>query len=184
METFSTIRVKIQTAKKFRHFSKRFFKTHTETLQTMLDFFFYNEISPKERFGPTARTLENLIKKRFNGMAAIMKEMDKRGITPTRAMMELLFEHAPQHNKQQKSLSSNKKDMPIKDDAFFKSAFEAVELQKENTIMKQNLEQLQQQFMETLEKVEVTKSSFGKSKLHLNMKLEEYNHLKASLKTV
>lgn len=117
-------------------------------------------------------------------MAAIMKEMDKRGITPTRAMMELLFEHAPQQNKQKKSLSSNKQDMPIKDDAFFKSAFEAIELQKENTVMKQNLEQLQQQFVETLEKVEVTKSSFGRSKLNLNMKLEEYNHLKASLKTV
>ena len=116
-------------------------------------------------------------------MAAIMKEMDKRGITPTRAMMELLFEHAPQQNKQQKSLSSNKKDIPIKDDAFFKSAFEAIELQKENTVMKQNLEQLQQQFIGTLEKVEITKSSFGRSKLHLNMKLEEYNQLKASLKT-
>ncbi|HAS59749.1 MAG: hypothetical protein CL554_11870 [Algoriphagus sp.] len=150
----------------------------------MLDFFHYNEISPLERFGPTARTLENLIKKRFNAMAAIMKEMDNRGITPTKAMMELLFEHAPQQNKQQKSPSSNKRDAPVKDDAFFKSAFETIELQKENTVMKQNLEQLQQQFMETLEKIEVTKSSFGKSKLYLNMKLEDYTQLKESLKTI
>jgi hypothetical protein len=183
METFSTIRVKIQTAKKFRHFSKRFFKTHTETLQTMLDFFFNNEISPKESFGPTGRTLENLIKKRFNGMAAMMSETNKHGINPVKAMMELLFEHAPQNNKQQKSLSSDKKNMPLKDDAFFKSAFETIELQKENTIIKQNLEQLQQQFVETLEKVEVTKSSFGKSKLFLNMKLEKYNNLKSSIKS-
>ncbi len=117
-------------------------------------------------------------------MAAIMKEMDKRGITPTKAMMELLFEHAPQQNKQQKSPSSNKRDATVKDDSFFKSAFETIELQKENTVMKQNLEQLQQQFMETLEKVEVTKSSFGKSKLYLNMKLEEYTRLKESLKTI
>ena len=184
MKTFSNIRFKKATATKFQKFSRKFFKTHTEALQTMLDFFFYNEISPKERFGPTGRTLENLIKKRFNGMAAIMKELDKRGITPTRAMMELLFEHAPQQNKQQKSSSSIKPTMPVKDDAFFKSAFETIELQKENTIIKQNLEQLQQQFMETLEKVEVSKSSFGRSKLYFNMKLEEYNHLKATLKTV
>ena len=117
-------------------------------------------------------------------MAAMMSETNKHGINPVKAMMELLFEHAPQNNKQQKSLSSDKKNMPTKDDAFFKSAFEAIELQKENTVMKQNLEQLQQQFMKTLEKVEITKSSFGKSKLHLNMKLEEYNQLKASLKIV
>ncbi|HCD89391.1 MAG TPA: hypothetical protein DEQ87_17390 [Algoriphagus sp.] len=184
MKTFSNIRFKKATALKFQEFSRKFFKTHTEALQTMLDFFHYNEISPLERFGPTARTLENLIKKRFNAMAAIMKEMDNRGITPTKAMMELLFEHAPQQNKQQKSPSSNKRDAPVKDDAFFKSAFETIELQKENTVMKQNLEQLQQQFMETLEKIEVTKSSFGKSKLYLNMKLEDYTQLKESLKTI
>ena len=183
-DTFSTIRVKFKTAKDFRKFSKRIFSTHSEALQTMLDFFHHNEISPMERFGPTARTLETLIKKRFNAMAAIMKEMDKRGITPTKAMMELLFEHAPQQNKQQKSLSSNKQDAPVKDDAFFRSAFETIELQKEHTVMKQNLEQLQQQFMQTLEKVEVSKSSFGKSKLYLNMKLEEYTQLKESLKTI
>ncbi|MGB5822392.1 MAG: BfmA/BtgA family mobilization protein [Saonia sp.] len=183
MKSFSNIRFKKATAQKFQQFSRKFFKTHTETMQTMLDFFYYNEISPKERFGPTARTLENLIKKRFNAMAAIMKEMDKHGVSPTKAMMELLFEHAPQKNKQQNSLSSHKQNMPVKDDAFFKSAFETIELQKENTILKQNLEQVQQQFMQTLDKVEINKSSFGKSKLHLNMKLEEYNTLKSSLKT-
>ncbi|MFC4094868.1 BfmA/BtgA family mobilization protein [Euzebyella saccharophila] len=184
VKTFSNIRFKKATAKKFQEFSRKFFKTHTETLQAMLDFFHYNEISPLERFGPTARTLETLIKKRFNAMAAIMKEMDKRGITPTKTMMQLLFVHAPQQNKQQKSPSSNKGDAPVKDDVFFKSAFETIELQKENTVMKQNLEQLQHQFMETLEKVEITKSSFVKSKLYLNMTLEEYTQLKESLKTI
>ncbi|WP_209403665.1 BfmA/BtgA family mobilization protein [Pseudozobellia sp. WGM2] len=181
-ETFSTLRIKIPTAEKFRKFSKQLFKTHSDALQTMLDFFHYNEISPLERFGPTARTLETLIKKRFNAMAAIMKEMDKRGITPTKAMMELLFEHAPQQNKPQKSPSSNKGDAPVKDDAFFKSAFETIELQKANSLMEQNLQQLQQQFLDTLKKVEVTKSSFGKSKLYLNMPIREYEQLKASLK--
>lgn len=115
-------------------------------------------------------------------MAAIMKEMDKHGVSPTKAMMELLFEHAPQKNKQQNTVSSKKEDMPVHDDAFFKSAFETIELQKENTVLKQNLEQVQQQFIETLDKVEINTSTFGKSKLHLNMKLEEYNNLKSSLK--
>ena len=182
MDTFRTIRVKTGTAAHFREFSKHLFKTHTEALQTMLDFFFYNEISPKERFGPTGRTLENLIKKRFSAMAAIMKELDKHGITPTRAMMELLFEHAPQQNKQQKSSSSNKQNMPVKDDAFFKLAFESIEMQKQNTILRQNLDKIRQRFIETLDKVEINKSRFGQTKLQLNMTLEEYNNLESTLK--
>ncbi len=31
------------------------FKTHTEAMATMLYFFFYNEIYPKEKIGPTGR---------------------------------------------------------------------------------------------------------------------------------
>ncbi|WP_339709315.1 BfmA/BtgA family mobilization protein [uncultured Kriegella sp.] len=58
-----TIRVKTGTAAHSRKFPKHLFKTHTEALQTMLDFIFYNEIAPKERFGPTGWSLENLIKK-------------------------------------------------------------------------------------------------------------------------
>ena len=131
---------------------------------------------------PTKKTEPS--KRRAPGwsLEVIVKDIEKYGVNPTKAMMELLFEHAPQQNKQQKSSSSNIQKIPAKDDAFFKSAFETIELQKENTIIKQNLEQLQQQFTETLEKVEVTKSSFGSPKLHLKMKLEEYNHWKIALK--
>lgn len=86
----------------------------------MLDFFLYNEISPKESFGSTGRTLENLIKKRFNGMAAMMKEMETHGVLPTKAMMELLFEHSPQKKRgQAPSLMKGRKDNSEKD-IFFK----------------------------------------------------------------
>jgi len=181
-KTFSNIRFKKKTARRFQEFSRRFFKTHTEALQTMLDFFFYNEISPKESLGPNARTLENLIKKRFNGLAAMMKEMEKHGINPTKAMMELLFEHTPQKNKKPGSQESSSNQDVIKDDAFFKSAFDAVELQKENTILKQHLETTRNQFLETLDKVQFVKSSFAKTKLQLNMAINEFESLKSSLK--
>ncbi|MBJ7879214.1 hypothetical protein JEM65_00895 [Gelidibacter salicanalis] len=58
MDSFITIRIKRDTAKRFQEFSKTHFKSHTEALATMLDFFFYNDISPKEKFGPTGRTME------------------------------------------------------------------------------------------------------------------------------
>src|SRR5690606_28264453 len=101
MKPFIGIRFKKDTAKQFQTFSRRFFKTHTEALQTMLDFFFYNEISPKESLGPNGRTIQNLIKKRFNTMVAIMKNMEKKGVLPTKAMIELLFENSPQKKRRQ-----------------------------------------------------------------------------------
>lgn len=92
MENFKNIRFKKTTAKRFQEFSKKHFKTHTEALSTMLDFFFYNEISPKEKFGPSARTIEALIKKRINGLIAIIKDIEKNQTKPTAAMLQALLE--------------------------------------------------------------------------------------------
>ena len=49
MDSFITIRFKRKTAKRFQEFSKKHFKTHTEAMENILDFFFYNEISPKKK---------------------------------------------------------------------------------------------------------------------------------------
>ena len=92
METFKTIRFKRETAKRFQQFSKTHYKTHTEAMEGMLDFFFYNEISPKENLGPSIRTLEALIKKRINGLVAIIKDIEKNQTKPTAAMLLSLLE--------------------------------------------------------------------------------------------
>ncbi|KKL82680.1 hypothetical protein LCGC14_1982360 [marine sediment metagenome] len=145
----------------------------------MLDFFFYNEISPKESFGPNARTLGNLIKKRFNGLAAIMKEMERHGVLPTKAMMELLFEHTPQNSAKQGSTKPGSKGKNIQDDAFFTSAFESIELQKENTILKQKLDGSRNRLKEVLDNIQVTKGGFGKTKLVLHMDITKFQELKS-----
>ncbi|MCX2838271.1 BfmA/BtgA family mobilization protein [Salinimicrobium sp. MT39] len=92
MDSFIGIRFKKETAKRFQEFSKTHFKSHTEALDTMLDFFFYNEISPKEKLGPTGRTIEASIKKRINAVIAIMRDMEKSQTKPTVAMLECLFQ--------------------------------------------------------------------------------------------
>tara|TARA_Y100000815_G_scaffold266193_1_gene284109 strand:- start:851 stop:1063 length:213 start_codon:yes stop_codon:yes gene_type:complete len=51
MEPFISIRIKRKTAKKFQEFSKKNFKTHSETMEAMLNFFEYNGVSPKEELG-------------------------------------------------------------------------------------------------------------------------------------
>ena len=92
MDSFIGIRFKKETAKRFQEFSRTHFRSHTEALETMLDFFFYNEISPKEKLGPTGRTIEASLKKRINAVIAIMRDMEKSQTKPTVAMLESLFQ--------------------------------------------------------------------------------------------
>ena len=91
MDSFIGIRFKKETAKRFQEFSRTYFKSHTEAMATMLDFFFYNEISPKEKFGPTGRTMEKKLLKRMNAIIAIQRDIEKTQTKPTVAMLEALF---------------------------------------------------------------------------------------------
>ena len=99
MDSFIGIRFNKETAKRFQQFSRTHFKSHTEAMATMLDFFFYNEISPRERLGPTGRTIEANLKKRINAVIAIMKEIEKTQTIPTVAMLYTLFEQTEQPKK-------------------------------------------------------------------------------------
>ncbi|HUI33500.1 MAG TPA: BfmA/BtgA family mobilization protein [Dysgonamonadaceae bacterium] len=99
MDSFITIRFKRKTAKRFQEFSKKHFKTHTETMEAILDFFFYNEISPKEKLGPTGRTIEAKLLKRINAVIAIMRDVEKTQTKPTMAMLESLFQAEEPKNK-------------------------------------------------------------------------------------
>ena len=91
MDSFITIRFKRKTAKRFQEFSKKHFKTHTEAMENILDFFLYNEISPKEKLGPTGRTIEAKLLKRINAVIAIMRDVEKTQTKPTVAMLQSLF---------------------------------------------------------------------------------------------
>ncbi|MDG1729298.1 MAG: BfmA/BtgA family mobilization protein [Algibacter sp.] len=91
MDSFITIRFKRKTAKRFQEFSKKHFKTHTEAMENILDFFLYNEISPREKLGPTGRTIEAKLLKRINAVIAIMRDVEKTQTKPTVAMLQSLF---------------------------------------------------------------------------------------------
>jgi hypothetical protein len=107
MKKVTNITIEKKTAKRFQQFSRTHYKTHTEALTGMLDFFFYNEISPKENFGPTGRRIEKSLKKRIDAVIAIMKDVEKNKAAPTLAILESLMDAAdPKNIKQQ----SKKKD--------------------------------------------------------------------------
>jgi hypothetical protein len=95
-ERFETLKIKSSVALKFKKSSKRMSKSQSMTLLLMLDFFEENGISPSEAIGPRMETLEArlalLIKKRMNGMIAILKDIEESQTKPTVAMLYSLFE--------------------------------------------------------------------------------------------
>ncbi|WP_300435432.1 BfmA/BtgA family mobilization protein [Christiangramia sp.] len=93
-EQFETLKIKSSVAKKFRRFSRMLSKSQSVSLLMMIEFFEEHSISPMESMGPKMQTLEYLIKKRFNGVIAILKDMEKSQTKPTVAMMQSLFEES------------------------------------------------------------------------------------------
>lgn len=95
-EEFETLKIKASVAKQFRKFTKKISRSQSMTLLLMLEFFEDNGISPIEHMGPRMETLESrisaLIKKRMNGMIAIMKDIEKSQTKPTVAMLQALFQ--------------------------------------------------------------------------------------------
>lgn len=95
-EGFETFKIKASIAKRFRKFSRVMSKSQSLTLLLMIDFFENNGISPAEELGPNMEALEarisNLIKKRMNGMIAIMKDIEKTQTKPSVAMLQSLFQ--------------------------------------------------------------------------------------------
>ena len=91
-ERFEKLGIKVSVAIKFRKFCKTMSKSQSMTLLLMMEFFEENGISPHESIGPKMQTLESLIKKRINGVIAIMKDIEKNQTKPTVVMMLSLFE--------------------------------------------------------------------------------------------
>lgn len=96
---FITLKIERETAIKFRTFSRNLSKTQSDSLEIMLTFFERNRVSPYESLSPTVHTLEDLIKKRINGMIAILKDIEKNQTKPTAAMMQSLFKELDTNEK-------------------------------------------------------------------------------------
>ena len=93
-ERFESVSIKSSVVRKFRRYCRNISKSQSMALLLMIEFFEDNGISPTESMGPKMQTLENLIKKRINGVIAILKDIEKSQTKPTVAMILSLFEES------------------------------------------------------------------------------------------
>lgn len=85
---FSAINVKRQVASRFRKFSRLVAHSHTATLEAMMNFFEWNDLSPNDDLG----FKNNRTTRRINALIAVVKNIEKHQTLPTRAMMDTLFQ--------------------------------------------------------------------------------------------
>lgn len=188
LDSFWTLRIKKETAVRFRAFSRTYYSTQSLALDGMLDFFRYNEISPHEKLGPRMNLIMEFLKhlkqylgNRNNATIAIIKNIEKEGVLPTKAMMQLLFEQAPREEEQPELIEIAHGEVRGGEDYY--NSLEAIELRKEKNILKQELEDTRKKFDETLySKIKETRPNFGKPKLYLDMTPDEFDSLKETFK--
>jgi hypothetical protein len=165
-----------------------YYSTQSLALDGMLDFFKYNEISPHEKLGPRMTLIMEFLKhlkqylgNRNNATIAIIREIEKEGVLPTKAMMQLLFEQAPSQEEQPDLMEIAHGEVRGEEDYY--NSLEAIELRKEKNILKRELEDTRKKFEDILfSKVRQTRPNFGKPRLYLDMAPEEFDRLKETFK--
>lgn len=181
-ERFKSLSIKEPVLLKFRRFSKLFGKSQSMTLLAMMEFFERHGISPDQHFGETIASMKLFIKRRFNAMVAIIRSIEKEQTLPTVSMMQALF---------QQELEPEEGEEWEGDFEFFEKQLTEINtptnpelLDKETTVpkivherLKEQLEDLKEDFGHVLKHVSVTKNRFGKDHLKLDLKpgaIEQY----------
>ncbi len=96
---YSAVNIRFSVAVRFRTFSKKTARSHTDTLVTIMDFFEWHGFLPSDRIGQSI--VEELLKNRkrtevsiarTNATIAIIKDIEKKHDKPTTAMLQSLFQ--------------------------------------------------------------------------------------------
>ncbi|NDV17603.1 hypothetical protein GO009_16420 [Muricauda sp. TY007] len=178
---YSNITVKKETALRFRSYSKRFNKSHSEVLDGMIQYFKENNHDP---FGEgtkiildSIKKLERQMMKKFDRLIAIIKNMEKTSIRPTYEMMLILYEAYVKDGRKPKS-----KSVKIQEE---RMDF----LEPRNTVPKTEHDRILQEFKdykkhcnEILNNVEKVEPMMGKPYLKINMGIGDFESLKYQLR--
>ncbi len=99
--TFSAISINRITAERFRAYSKTVSKSHSETIDTMIDFFERAKITPKSEVMIRFIKFQNYMIGRFDYLDETLRRMEKEQLKPTHDMLKSLLDGTALKKKQQ-----------------------------------------------------------------------------------
>jgi hypothetical protein len=183
---YSTVNLKATVAKRFRLFSKKITKSHSETLTVIMDFFEWHGVNPSKQFGKSiiqeilknrARTDTSI--KRNEATIAIIRDIEINQTKPNNAMLLSLF---GANAKEQKPIKKEKKQIEKEEEATAKIEITVPKIRYER--LNEKMEHITKDYGYILNNVEVVKSNFGKEYLKLNISKSELQKFKRILKNI
>ncbi|UBM60020.1 hypothetical protein LAG90_05080 [Marinilongibacter aquaticus] len=178
---YSNITVKKEAATRFRSYSKKFGKSHSEVLDGMIQYFKENNLDP---FGEGTKIILDSIKKmevkmmkKIDSLIAIIKNMEKTSIRPTYEMVLILYEAFVKDGR-------NPKREPVKIQEELMDF-----LEPRNTVPKTEYDRMLKEFQsykkrcnEILHNVEKVEPLMGKPYLKINMGIGDFESIKHQLR--
>ncbi len=107
--TFSAISINRITAERFRTYSKTVCQSHSETIDTMIDFFEKTRVSPKDEVAISFFKFQKQLMGRFDFLEELLRSIEREHLIPTKKMLESLFNGTVLQEKKQPLLIEKKK---------------------------------------------------------------------------
>lgn len=178
---FSSINIKSAVANRFRSFSKKTAKSHTETLIAVMDFFEWHGFTPSDRLGQSflqevlknRKLIETSIK-RTEASIAIIRDIEITQTKPTNAILEALLEQKIRHVKPRAEQIPSKQEPPIE-----------ITVPKIRYVRLQDkMGMLQRESQYLIENTTLIKPSLGKPYLRLDITEGELENYKRTLENL
>ncbi|WP_428743288.1 BfmA/BtgA family mobilization protein [Tenacibaculum sp.] len=170
---FSAISIKKEVAVRFREFSRLVSDSHTRTLEAIMDFFEWNDLSPNDDLG----IKNNRTNKRINAVIAILKNIEKYQTLPTKTMLDTLFHEISQVEGMEEEEENHDFGTP---ESFTRDT-ELEHYRNRHEEMLLQLSHYKNQMQELLERLTYIKSAFGKGHYKLDMDKNDLENFKKSL---
>lgn len=180
-DRFSAINIKIAVADRFRNFSKKTAKSHTETLTAVMDFFEWHGFGPSDRLGQSLlqeilknRKLTETSIKRTEASIAIIRDIEIKQTKPTLAILEALLEQKVVNERPRVEPPPLKQETPM-DISVPKIRYER---------LRDKMQMLLRESQYVVENTTLIKPSFGKPYLRLDISVGELENYKRTLQNL
>ena len=176
--TFSAISINRITAQRFRDYSKTVSKSHSETMDTMIDFFEKAKISPTSKVMIGFIKFQNYVVGRLDYIVELLRTMEREQLKPTHALLRSLFD-GMELKKEEEPLLTDKANIKMTKEEWdrvegkvsFEKYHDAVKARSNDRRI----------FYKVLDKITKVEPTFGKPYFKLELDAEELDGIRREL---
>ncbi|HEA19528.1 hypothetical protein LCGC14_0719680 [marine sediment metagenome] len=177
--TFSAISINRITAERFRAYSKTVSKSHSKTIDTMIDFFEKAKITPKSEVMISFIRFQNYMIGRLYYIEELLRTMEREHIKPTHDMLKSLFDGTALKRKKQQPLLLGKASIQMTREECDMDEGK-VTLEKYNDVIKARATD-RRTFSKLLDSIVKVEPTFGKPYFKVEMDAAELDGIRQEL---